>query len=134
MSLQNLAGEPNGVKTLRNGSGLVECATKLHSKNGLKSKHLYNTPINVSPQTTLNISDVVQSKNLEGVHKVHDWCNKGNGMCYPVWDGAYKTTLAVNRKSSPCDSSGFPLSLYKWFFTICPTPYTHKLSVECVVK
>ena len=27
---------------------------------------------------------------------LHDWCNKGCGMCYPVWDGAYKRTLAVN--------------------------------------
>ena len=25
---------------------------------------------------------------------LHDWCNKGRG----VWDGAYKRTLAVNRK------------------------------------
>ena len=29
---------------------------------------------------------------------LHDWCNKGCGMCYPVWDGAYKRTLDVNRK------------------------------------
>ena len=29
---------------------------------------------------------------------LHDWCNKGRGMCYPVWDGAYKRTLAANRK------------------------------------
>ena len=29
---------------------------------------------------------------------LHDWCNKGRGMCYLVWDGAYKRTLAVNRK------------------------------------
>ena len=29
----------------------------------------------------------------------HDWCNKGRGMSYPVGgDGAYKITLAVNRK------------------------------------
>ena len=28
---------------------------------------------------------------------LHDWCNKGRGMCYPVLDGAYKRTLAVNR-------------------------------------
>ena len=27
---------------------------------------------------------------------LHDWCNKGRGMC--LWDGAYKRTLAVNRK------------------------------------
>ena len=25
------------------------------------------------------------------------WCNKGCGMCYPVWDDAYKRTLAANR-------------------------------------
>ena len=36
----------------------------------------------------------------------HDWCNEGRGMCYPVWDGAYKRTLAVNRGS-------FFLSLYQ---------------------
>ena len=23
----------------------------------------------------------------------HDWCNKGRGMCYPLWDDAYKRTL-----------------------------------------
>ena len=28
---------------------------------------------------------------------LHDWCNKGRGMCYPVRAGAYKRTLAVNR-------------------------------------
>ena len=27
---------------------------------------------------------------------LHDWCNKSRGMCYPVWDGAHKRTLAVN--------------------------------------
>ena len=30
---------------------------------------------------------------------LHDWCNKGRGMCYPVCVmGAYKRTLAANRK------------------------------------
>ena len=29
---------------------------------------------------------------------LHDWCNKGCGMCYPVWDCAYKRTVAVNWK------------------------------------
>ena len=30
---------------------------------------------------------------------LHDWCNKGHGMYYPVLlDGAYKRTLAVKRK------------------------------------
>ena len=25
-------------------------------------------------------------------------CNKDCGMCYPVWDGAFKRSLAANRK------------------------------------
>ena len=29
---------------------------------------------------------------------LHDWYNKGRGMCYPVWDGAYRRTLAINQK------------------------------------
>ena len=29
---------------------------------------------------------------------LHDWCNKGCGMLSCMWDGAYKRTLAVNRK------------------------------------
>ena len=29
----------------------------------------------------------------------HDWCKKGRGMCYScMLDGAYKRTLAANRK------------------------------------
>ena len=32
---------------------------------------------------------------------LHDWCTKGCGMCYPVCDGAYKRTLAVNRRVAP---------------------------------
>ena len=28
----------------------------------------------------------------------HDLYTKDHGMCYPVRDGAYKTTLAANRK------------------------------------
>ena len=28
----------------------------------------------------------------------HDLWNKGYGMCYPVWDGTYKITLAANWK------------------------------------
>ena len=30
---------------------------------------------------------------------LHDWFNKGRGMCYPVCGfGVYKRTIAVNRK------------------------------------
>ena len=43
---------------------------------------------------------------------LHDWCNKGRGMCYPVCGMAHiKEPLLLIGKSSPCGGSGFPLSL-----------------------
>ena len=61
---------------------------------------------------------------------LHDWCNKGRGMCYPVCGMMHiKEPLLLIGKSSPCGGSGFPLSLYEWSFTICPTPYTRKWNV-----
>ena len=58
---------------------------------------------------------------------LHDWCNKGRGMCYHVCGIVHiKEPLLSIGKSSPCDDSGFPLSLCEWFFTICPTPYNRK--------
>ena len=58
---------------------------------------------------------------------LHDWCNKGCGMCYPVCGMVHiKETLLLIAKSSPCGGSGFPLSLSEWFFTICPMPYNRK--------
>ena len=32
---------------------------------------------------------------------LHNWCNKGHGMCYPVWDGVYKRSLGAKRKKWP---------------------------------
>ena len=29
---------------------------------------------------------------------LHDWCNKGRGMYYPVWDDAYKRTIANQKE------------------------------------
>ena len=44
---------------------------------------------------------------------LHDWCNKGHGMCYPVCGIVHiKEPLLLIRKSSPCGGSGFPLSLF----------------------
>ena len=43
---------------------------------------------------------------------VHDWCNKGRGMCYPVCGMVYiKEPLLLIGKSSLCGGSGFPFSL-----------------------
>ena len=55
---------------------------------------------------------------------LHDWCNKGHGMCYPVCGTMHiKEPLLLIGKSSPCGSSGYFLSLSEWSFNICPTPY-----------
>ena len=67
---------------------------------------------------------------------LHDWCNKGRGMCYPVCGMVHiKEPLLLIGKSSPCGGRRFPLSLSEWSVTICPTPYNRKIEcVECVVK
>ena len=58
---------------------------------------------------------------------LHDWCNKGHDMYYPVCGMMHiKEPLLLIRKSSPCGGSGFPLSLSEWSFTISPTPYNRK--------
>ena len=61
---------------------------------------------------------------------LHDWCNKGRGMCYPVCGMVHiKEPLLLIGNSSPCGGSGFPLSLSEWSFTICLTPYNRKQNV-----
>ena len=43
---------------------------------------------------------------------LHDWCNKGRGMCYPVCGMVHiKEPLLLIVKSSLCGGSGFPFSL-----------------------
>ena len=56
-----------------------------------------NFKYNVSLVSHLNISPLSMSY-FSFRPVLHDWCNKGCGMCYPDWDGAYKRTLAVNQK------------------------------------
>ena len=58
---------------------------------------------------------------------LHDWFNKGHGMCYPVCGMLHiKESLLLIGKSSPCCGSRFPLSLSYWSFTICLMPYNRK--------
>ena len=55
---------------------------------------------------------------------LHDWCNKGRGMCYPLCGMVHiKEPLLLIDKSSLCGGSGFPFSLSEWSLTICLTPY-----------
>ena len=58
---------------------------------------------------------------------LHDWCNKGCGMCYPVCGMMHiKAPLLLIGKSSPCGGSRFPFSLSEWSLTICLTPYNRR--------
>ena len=62
---------------------------------------------------------------------VHDWCNKGHGMCYPVCGMMHiKEPLLLIRKSSPYGDSGFPVTLSECSFTICLTPYNCKYKLS----
>ena len=55
---------------------------------------------------------------------LHDWCNKGRGMYYPVCGMVHiKEPLLLIDKSSLCGGSRFPFSLSEWSLTICLTPY-----------
>ena len=58
---------------------------------------------------------------------LHDWSNKGRGMCCPGCGMVHiKEPLLLIGKSSPCGGSGFPFSLSEWSLTICLTPYNRK--------
>ena len=73
----------------------------------------------ISPSSSTSLSPIFS---FQPVH--HDRYNKGCGMCYPVCGMVHiKEPLLLIGKSSPCGSSGIPLSLSEWSFTICPTPY-----------
>ena len=58
---------------------------------------------------------------------LHDWCNKGRGMCYPVCGMVnIKEPLLLIDKSSLCGGSGFSFSLSEWSLTICLMPYNRR--------
>ena len=58
---------------------------------------------------------------------LHNWCNKGRGMCYPVSGMVHiKEPLLLIDKSSLCGGSGFPFSLSELSLTIRLTPYNRR--------
>ena len=63
---------------------------------------------------------------------LHDWCNKGRGMCYFVCGIVHiiESLLLIGKSSLCSGGCGIPLSLSKWSFTICPTTY----NLKCIKK
>ena len=77
------------------------------------------------PLVILHVVDPLSYFSFQPV--LHDWYNKGRGMCYPVCGMMHiKEPLLLIRKSSLCGSSGSPFSLSEWSLTICQTPYKRK--------
>ena len=61
---------------------------------------------------------------------LHDWCDKGCGVCYPVCGMVHiKEPLLLIDMSSLCGGSGFPFSLSEWSLTISLTPYNRRYNV-----
>ena len=59
----------------------------------------------------LHVVDTLSDFSLQPV--LHDWCNTGRGMYYPVCGMVHiKEPLLLIRKNSLCGGSGFPLSRY----------------------
>ena len=58
---------------------------------------------------------------------LHDRCNKGRGMCYPVCGMVHiKEPLLLIDKSSLCGGSAVPFSLSEWSLTVYMTPYNRR--------
>ena len=76
---------------------------------------------------SIHVFCMSQSQVISFQPVLHDWCNKGRGMCYPVCGMVHiKEPLLLIDKSSLCGGSGFPFSLSEWSLTICLTPYNRR--------
>ena len=96
-------------------------------KNKIRKK--YNSSLFITVYGSLLVHNQVTFYwNFSFQPVLHNWCNKGCGMYYPVRGMMHiKEPLLLIGKSSLCGGSRFsPLSLSEWSFTICPTPYNRK--------
>ena len=68
-------------------------------------------------------SIMVDSLSLFSFHPVlHDWCNKGCGVHYPVWDGVYTRSLVANEQGTeepekPGPGTGMHYNIFYFIFT-----------------
>ena len=53
---------------------------------------------------------------------VHNWCNKGRGMCYSVWDVVYKRPIAANRNLPPATEPGRTAGTTLYLLVQAPPP------------
>ena len=61
---------------------------------------------------------------------LHDWYNKGSGICYSVFGMVHiKELMLLIRKGNPCSGVNRWVFFAEWFFTICLMTYNHKQNV-----
>ena len=96
--------------------GLATFSNLLSLWDDLSNKYLNNNNTNKKEEE--------KRRKAKFISVIESQCIKGCGMCYPVCGMVHiKEPLLIIGKSSPCGSSGFPLSLSEWSFTIRPTAY-----------
>ena len=82
----------------------------------ISGKNVRCIPLNAIPQTTMVALGAI-SNTFSFQPVLHDWCNEGRGMCYPVCGMVHINLLLID-KSSLCGGSGFPFSLTEWSLTM----------------
>ena len=104
-----------------NGAGMLTCLSKSTST-------VFTSVVRVFAHGAMGPQiDPSWWSNFSFQPVLHDWCNKGRGMCYPVCGMVHiKEPLLLIDKSSLCGGSGFPFSLSEWSYTTCLTPYNCK--------
>ena len=111
--------------SLRMVCAMIDQVMQLHP--GVKHFHIGCDEASTSAFQLQTHRHIAHSSYISFQPVLHDRCNKGCDMCYPVCGMVHiKEPLLLIGKSSPCGSSGFPLSQSEWSFTICLTPYNRK--------
>ena len=114
-------GDVNGISSIETLLLNIQGLLKVAAENARHHEH----------QLGLEKSEyLLKSFSFQPV--LHDWSNKGCGMCHPVCRMEHiKEPLLLIGKSSPCGGSGFPL-LFISHSSQCSTTGVTK-AVVCVI-
>ena len=76
----------------------------------------------------LNMVDPLSYISFQPV--LHNWCNKGSGVCYPVCGMVHiKESLLLIRKNGPYVISGFPSAIWVVLYYMF-TPYNREKQLQ----
>ena len=82
-------------------------------RNKIITKCVKKQNKNINNNNGSSINNIMKLITTSFQPVLHDWCNKGRGMCNPVCGMVHiKEALLLIGNSSPCGGRGFPSSLY----------------------